>query len=85
MIVEAATPDLTQYTAQYELLRSQVIGSARNSPRKEDAADQPRGVGPALLPSDIDARWRRSMYRSGWRCPAIYICPARLNSLDSSG
>ena len=55
MIVEAATPDLTQYTAQYELLCSQVIGSARNSPRREDAADQPRGVGLALLPSDIDA------------------------------
>jgi hypothetical protein len=31
MIVEATTLDVTQYTVQYELLRSQVIGSAGNA------------------------------------------------------
>ncbi len=42
MITEASASDVTQYTAQYELLRSHVIGA-----RGGDA--QPRGVGLALI------------------------------------
>jgi hypothetical protein len=43
VIIEANSPDVTQYTAQYELLRSQVIGAC------EGEAAQPRGVGLALI------------------------------------
>lgn len=35
MIVETPTTDVTQYTAQYELLRSQVIEPAGNSAREK--------------------------------------------------
>jgi hypothetical protein len=45
MIVETATIDVTQYTVQYELLRSQVIDPTGNSVREDKPADQPRGVG----------------------------------------
>ena len=40
----AFDPNVTQYTVQYELLRSQVIDSMGISARGEKAADQPRGV-----------------------------------------
>lgn len=40
--------DTSPYTAQYERLRSQVIG-ARSEARRPDAVAQPRGVGLALL------------------------------------
>jgi hypothetical protein len=43
VIIEANSPDVTQYTAQYELLRSQVIGAQGGE------ASQPRGVGLALI------------------------------------
>ncbi len=49
MIVEAVKLDVTQYTVQYELLRSQVIGLAGNAAQRETAADQRRGVGLALF------------------------------------
>lgn len=61
MIVETPTTDVTQYTAQYELLRSQVIEPAGNSARGEKAADQPRGVGLALLLSEGMPGWLKTV------------------------
>jgi hypothetical protein len=55
MIVEAVELDLTQYTVQYELLRSQVIGLAGNA--APGAADQRRGVGLALFLSKGMPEW----------------------------
>ena len=46
MIIEATPLDTTQYTAQYELLRSQVAGGAVPRP---DLTARPRGVGLAWL------------------------------------
>jgi hypothetical protein len=57
MIVEAAKLDVTQYTVQYELLRSQVIGSAGNAV----LASQPRGVGFALFLSEGMPGWLRTV------------------------
>jgi hypothetical protein len=56
MIVEAAKLDARQYTVQYELLRSQVIGTAQ-----ENIADQPRGIGLALLLSEGMPGWLKSV------------------------
>ena len=61
MIVEAATTDVTQYTVQYELLRSQVIDPTRNSARGYKAANQPRGVGLALLLSEGMPGWLKTV------------------------
>jgi hypothetical protein len=61
MIVEAATPDVTQYTVQYELLRSQVIGPTGNSATEDAAADQRRGVGLALLLSEGMPGWLKTV------------------------
>ncbi len=49
MITEASSPDVTQYTAQYELLRSQVIGARGDDVAQPKMAAQPRGVGLALI------------------------------------
>jgi hypothetical protein len=57
MIVEAVKLDVTQYTVQYELLRSQVIGSAGNAV----LASQPRGVGLALFLSEGMPGWLRTV------------------------
>jgi hypothetical protein len=57
MIVEAAKLDVTQYTAQYELLRFQVIGSAGDI----IVAGQPRGVGLALFLSEGMPGWLRTV------------------------
>ena len=57
MIVEAAKFDVTQYTAQYELLRFQVIGSAANVV----LAGQPRGVGLALFLNEGMPGWLRTV------------------------
>jgi hypothetical protein len=57
MIVEAVKLDLTQYTVQYERLRSQVIGLAGNAAPGDTAADQQRGVGLALLLSKGMPGW----------------------------
>lgn len=57
MIVEAVKLDLTQYTVQYELLRSQVIGLAGNAAQGDTAADQRRGVGLALFLSKGMPEW----------------------------
>ena len=57
MIVEAVKLDLTQYTVQYELLRSQVIGLAGNTAQRDTAPDQRRGVGLALFLSKGMPEW----------------------------
>ena len=57
MIVEATKLDVRQYTVQYELLRSQVIGSAGNAV----PAGQPRGVGLALFLSEGMPGWLRTV------------------------
>jgi hypothetical protein len=57
MIIEAAKLDVTQYTVQYELLRSQVTGSAGNAV----LAGQPRGVGLALFLSEGMPGWLRTV------------------------
>lgn len=57
MIVEAVKLDVTQYTVQYELLRSQVIGLAGNAAPGDAAADQRRGVGLALFLSKGMPEW----------------------------
>jgi hypothetical protein len=49
VIIEANSPDITQYTAQYELLRSQVIGARGGDAPQPQRAAQPRGVGLALI------------------------------------
>jgi hypothetical protein len=49
VIVEATSLDVTQYTAQYELLRSQVIGAVAGDTLRPDLTAQPRGVGLAML------------------------------------
>lgn len=60
MIVEA-TIDVTQYAVQYELLRSQVIDPTGNSGRGNKAADQPRGVGLAVLLSEGMPGWLKTV------------------------
>ncbi len=60
MIVEAAKLDARQYTVQYELLRSQVIGTVGNAAR-ENGADQPRGMGLALLLSEGMPGWLKTV------------------------
>jgi hypothetical protein len=57
MIVEAPKLDVTQYTIQYELLRSQVIGSVGNAV----LAGQPRGVGLAVFLSEGMPGWLRTV------------------------
>ena len=48
MIIDATPLDAMQFTAQYELLRSQVIAAVGDAPQRNLGA-QPRGVGLALL------------------------------------
>ena len=61
MIVEAAKLDITQYTVQYELLRSQVIGPAGDAVRGDSYANQPHGVGLALFLSEGMPGWLRTV------------------------
>jgi hypothetical protein len=60
MIVEAAKLDATQYTVQYELLRSQIIGTAGNV-AQGNTAGQPRGTGLALMLSEGMAGWLKTL------------------------
>lgn len=48
MIIDAIALDTMQFTAQYELLRSYVIGAAGDAPQR-DLGAHPRGVGLGLL------------------------------------
>lgn len=52
--------DTSQYAAQYELLRSQVIG-ARCAPDRSDPIGHPRGVGLALLLSEGMPGWLKAV------------------------
>jgi hypothetical protein len=61
MIAVVAKLDETQYTVQYELLRSQVIGPAATATRGDPAAGQPRGVGLALLLNEGMPGWLRTV------------------------
>jgi hypothetical protein len=64
VIVEAAKLDATQYTVQYEFLRHQVIGPAGHPTHGDTAvADQPRGVGLALLLSEGIPGWLKAVER----------------------
>jgi hypothetical protein len=60
VIVEAAELDLTQYTVQYELVRSQVIGPAGNITAGETTG-QRGGVGLALLLNEGMPGWLRTV------------------------
>lgn len=61
MIAEAVPAvDTSQYTAQYELLRSQVIG-ARCEATRPDAGGQLRGVGLALLLREGTPGWLKAL------------------------
>jgi hypothetical protein len=60
MIVETATPDAMQYSAQYELIRSQVIGTG-GSVTQGSTAGQTRGIGLALLLSEGMPRWLKTV------------------------
>jgi hypothetical protein len=61
MIVIATKLDDAQYAVQYELLRSQVIGPAGTAARGDASADQPRGVGLALLLSEGMPGWLKTV------------------------
>lgn len=61
MIVEAAKLDITQYTVQYELVRSQIIGPAENVMAGEIATGQRGGVGLALLLNEGMPGWLRTV------------------------
>ena len=60
MIVEPAKFDAMQYTVQYELLRSQVIGTITNVVQ-ENTVGQPRGIGLALLLSEGTPGWLKTV------------------------
>jgi hypothetical protein len=60
MTIEGARLDPSQYTVQYELLRSQVIGTVRDVARG-DTAGQTRGVGLALLLSEGLPGWLKTV------------------------
>jgi hypothetical protein len=80
VIVEAAKLDITQYTVQYELVRSQVIGSAGDVTTGETATVQRGGVGLALLLNEGMPGWVRSVETVLRTTPARHAadvpCPA---------
>jgi hypothetical protein len=60
MIVAGAVLDAMQYTVQYELLRSQVIGTVGDVARV-NAGDQARGMGLAMLLSEGMPGWLKAV------------------------
>src|SRR5436853_3426145 len=60
MIVETAKLDAMQYSVQYELIRSQVIGSV-GSVTQGSTAGLTRGIGLALLLSEGMPRWLKTV------------------------
>ena len=60
MIVEAAKLDSIQYSVQYELIRSQVIGTVGSVPQGSTAG-QTRGIGLALLLTEGMPRWLKTV------------------------
>jgi hypothetical protein len=86
MIDRATLPDARQYAVQYELLRSQVIGTAVGVSR-ENTGGQARGIGLALLLSQGMPGWLKaveSVFRgsSGSRTVG---CAATKRQEDSTG
>ena len=72
MIAEAGLVDTSRYTAQYELLRSQVIGARCEAPR-QDAVAQPRGVGLALMLRDGMPGWLKAITTVLRESTAVHI------------
>jgi hypothetical protein len=62
--VPPATPDRDLYEAQYEALRSQMIGTAGAAPR---------GVGLALLLQQGLAAWIAAVQRCAPSCPPVVV------------
>ena len=60
MIGEASPVDTSRLTAQYELLRSQVVGAQQEVPR-QDTVDRPRAVGLALMLREGMPGWLRAI------------------------
>ena len=60
MNVEGTILDAKQYTVQYELLRSQVIGTVGDAARG-NTAGQPRGIGLARLLSEGLPGWLKTV------------------------
>jgi hypothetical protein len=60
MIIETAKLDAMQYSVQYELIRSQVIGTV-GSVTQGSTAGQTRGIGLALLLSEGMPRWLKTV------------------------
>jgi hypothetical protein len=73
VIAEAGLVDTSRYTAQYELLRSQVIGARCEAPR-QDAVDQPRGVGLALMICEGMPGWLKAIAAVLRESPPVH-CP----------
>jgi len=77
MIVENAKLDAMQYSVQYELIRSQVIGTV-GSVTQGSTAGQTRGIGLALLLSEGMPRWLKTV-ESVLRAS---LAPRPVDSLD---
>lgn len=78
MIVETAKLDAMQYSVQYELIRSQVIGTVGSVTQGSTGAGQTRGIGLALLLSEGMPRWLKTM-ESVLRAS---LAPRPVDSLD---
>ncbi len=72
MTAEAGLVDTSRYTAQYELLRSQVIG-ARCEAARQNAVDQPRGVGLALMLCEGMPGWLKAIAAVLGESPPVHI------------
>ncbi|MGC2333181.1 MAG: hypothetical protein WA581_17135 [Candidatus Acidiferrales bacterium] len=59
-ITKAEAIDVTRFTAQYELLRAQVIGAASDMVRASDTVS-PRGIGLALLLREGMPGWLKAV------------------------
>jgi hypothetical protein len=83
VIVETAKLDTTQYVMHYELLRSQVVAAMGKA--APGIADQPRGVGLALLLSEGMPGWLKTVegvLRASLAPPTVdSVCPSRREDL----
>ena len=77
MIAEAVAVDTSQYTAQYELLRTQVI-AAQCEAMRPDAVCQPRGVALALLLREGMPGWLKAL-------EAVIRASSAARTLDAAG
>lgn len=72
MIVDAVPLETGPFTAQYELLRSHVVGAARGSAQGEPGA-HPRGVGLGLLLREGMPGWLNAIAAVIRAAPAQWI------------